>query len=50
MASIGNPRYLAVGLLSTAWLSIGAATAQADDSVTLDFVRHGESGDMTAVN
>ena len=45
-----NPRYLAVGLLSTALLSIGAATAQADDSVTLDFVRHGESGDMTAVN
>jgi hypothetical protein len=50
MASIRNPRYLAVGLLSTALLSIGAATAQADDSVTLDFVRHGESGDMTAVN
>jgi Histidine phosphatase superfamily (branch 1) len=50
MASMRNPRYLAVGLLSTALLSIGAATAQADDSVTLDFVRHGESGDMTAVN
>ncbi len=43
-------RYLALGLLSAALLSIGAATAQADDSVTLDFVRHGESGDMTAVN
>jgi hypothetical protein len=45
-----SPRYLAVGLLSTALLSIGAATAWADDSITLDFVRHGESGDMTAVN
>jgi hypothetical protein len=44
-----SPRYL-VGLLSTALLCIGAATARADDSITLDFVRHGESGDMTAVN
>lgn len=43
-------RYVAVGLLSTGLLSIGSAMAWADDSVTLDFVRHGESGDMTAVN
>jgi hypothetical protein len=50
MTTMRNPRYLTVGLLSTALLSIGAAAAQADDSVTLDFVRHGESGDMTAVN
>jgi hypothetical protein len=45
-----NPHYLAVGLLSVALLSIGAATARADDSITLDFIRHGESGDMTAIN
>jgi hypothetical protein len=44
------PRYTAVGLLSTALLSIGSAMAWADDSITLDFVRHGESGDMTVVN
>ena len=45
-----NSRYLAVGLLSTALLSIGSAMAWADGSITLDFVRHGESGDMTVVN
>jgi Histidine phosphatase superfamily (branch 1) len=46
-----NPRYLAVGLLSAAFLSIGSAMARADDgSIVLDFVRHGESGDMTVVN
>src|SRR3984893_2761009 len=45
-----NSRYLAVGLLSTALLSIGAAMAWADGSIVLDFVRHGESGDMTAIN
>src|SRR5271155_1345848 len=46
-----NPRYLAIGLLSTALLSIGSAMARADDgSIVLDFVRHGESGDMTVVN
>ena len=47
---IGNPRYLVVGLLSTAFLSCGSAVAWADDSVILDFIRHGESGDMTVVN
>jgi hypothetical protein len=32
-------------------MSIGSAMAWADDgSIVLDFVRHGESGDMTAVN
>jgi hypothetical protein len=46
-----NPRCLAFGLLSTALLSIGSAMARADDgSIVLDFVRHGESGDMTVVN
>jgi broad specificity phosphatase PhoE len=43
-------RYTALGLLSTALLSIGSPMAWADDSITLDFVRHGESGDMTAIN
>jgi hypothetical protein len=46
-----KPRCLAVGLLSTALLSTGSAMAWADDgSIVLDFVRHGESGDMTVVN
>jgi Histidine phosphatase superfamily (branch 1) len=46
-----NPRYLTVGLLSAAFLSMGSAMARADDgSIVLDFVRHGESGDMTVVN
>ena len=46
-----NPRCLTVGLMSAAFLSMGPATAWADDgSIVLDFVRHGESGDMTVVN
>ncbi len=46
-----TPRCLVVGLLSSALLSMGSATAWADDgSIVLDFVRHGESGDMTAIN
>ena len=46
-----NHRYLAFGLLSAAFLSIGPAMAWANDgSIVLDFVRHGESGDMTVVN
>jgi hypothetical protein len=46
-----NPRYVAVGLLAAAFLSMGSAMAWADDgSIVLDFVRHGESGDMTVVN
>ena len=44
-------RCLTVGLLSAAMLSTGPAVAWADDgSIVLDFVRHGESGDMTAIN
>jgi broad specificity phosphatase PhoE len=38
-------RYVAVGLLSTALLAIAAATAWAEESITLDFIRHGESID-----
>ncbi|MFZ3270932.1 MAG: histidine phosphatase family protein [Mycobacterium sp.] len=46
-----SPRYLAVGFLSATILSTGPAIAWADDgSIVLDFVRHGESGDMTAIN
>jgi broad specificity phosphatase PhoE len=46
-----HPRRLAGGLLLAATLSTGPATAWADDgSIVLDFVRHGESGDMTAIN
>jgi broad specificity phosphatase PhoE len=47
-----HPRWLAVGLLSAAALCTGPAVASADDegSIVLDFVRHGESGDMTAIN
>jgi Histidine phosphatase superfamily (branch 1) len=48
---VRNPRFLAVGLLAAAFLSMGSAMARADDgSIVLDFVRHGESGDMTVVN
>jgi hypothetical protein len=46
-----NPRYVVVGLLSAAFLSMGSAMAWADHgTVVLDFVRHGESGDMAVVN
>jgi Histidine phosphatase superfamily (branch 1) len=45
-----NPRCIVVGVLSAAFLSMGSAMAWADGSIVLDFVRHGESGDMTAVN
>jgi hypothetical protein len=39
-------RYIVVGLLSTAMMFIGSALAWADDeSIVLDFVRHGESVD-----
>jgi broad specificity phosphatase PhoE len=44
-------RLLTAGLLSAAMLSVGPAVAWADDgSIVLDFIRHGESGDMTAIN
>jgi hypothetical protein len=39
-------RYIAVGLLSTAMMSVGSAMAWADDgSIVLDLIRHGESID-----
>jgi hypothetical protein len=42
-------RYITVGLLSTALMSIGSAVAWADDgSIVLDLVRHGESVDNAA--
>ncbi len=43
-------RNVAVGLVSVGPLFLGSATAWADDSITLDFVRHGESGDMSVIN
>jgi broad specificity phosphatase PhoE len=44
-------RSLTVGLLAATLFSTAAAVARADDgSIVLDFVRHGESGDMTAIN
>src|ERR1700749_2937489 len=46
-----HPRCPPSGRVSAALLSMGSATAWADDgSIVLDFVRHGESGDMTAIN
>jgi broad specificity phosphatase PhoE len=42
---------LVVGLFSAAMLSAAPPAAWADDgSIVLDFVRHGESGDMAAIN
>ena len=41
-------RYISVGLLSTALLSVGSALAWADESIILDFVRHGQSVDNAA--
>jgi hypothetical protein len=42
-------RYVAVGVLSAAMMSIGSAIAWADDeSIILDLVRHGESVDNAA--
>jgi hypothetical protein len=42
-------RLMTVGLLSTALMSIGPALAWADDeSIVIDFVRHGQSLDTTA--
>jgi broad specificity phosphatase PhoE len=43
-------RHVAVGLLSAGPLFVGSATAWADDPITLDFVRHGEAGDMSVIN
>ncbi len=41
-------RYVAVGVLSTGLLFIGPALAWAEDSITLDFVRHAQSVDNQA--
>jgi Histidine phosphatase superfamily (branch 1) len=41
-------RFVTVGLLSTALMSIGSALAWADDSIVLDLVRHGQSVDNAA--
>ncbi|MEO8814987.1 MAG: histidine phosphatase family protein [Mycobacterium sp.] len=43
-------RYIAVALLATALLFFGAASAWAAESITLDFVRHGEAGDNLVIN
>jgi broad specificity phosphatase PhoE len=43
-------RGVVVGLLAAGPLLVASATARADESITLDFVRHGESGDMSVIN
>ena len=49
MSNRNRLRFATVGLLSTAMMSIGSAMAWADDeSILLDFVRHGESIDNSA--
>lgn len=49
MSSRNRLRFITVGLLSTALMSVGPAVAWADDeSIVLDFVRHGESIDNKA--
>ena len=49
MSNRNRLRFVTVGLLSTAMMSIGSAMAWADDeSILLDFVRHGESIDNAA--
>jgi Histidine phosphatase superfamily (branch 1) len=49
MSNRNRLRFVTVGLLSTALMSIGSALAWADDgSIVLDFVRHGQSVDNAA--
>ena len=49
MSNRNRLRFITVGLLSTALMSLGPALAWADDeSIVLDFVRHGESIDNNA--
>ena len=49
MSNRNRLRFLTVGLLSTAMMSVGSALAWADDgSIVLDFVRHGQSIDNAA--
>jgi hypothetical protein len=49
MSNRNRLRFITVGLLSTALMSVGSALAWADDgSIIIDFVRHGESIDNNA--
>ena len=48
MSNRNRLRFAAAGFLSTALMSIGPALAWADESVIIDFVRHGESIDNHA--
>ena len=49
MSNRNRLRFMTVGLLSTALMSIGPALSWADDgSIIIDFVRHGESIDNNA--
>jgi len=49
MSNRNRLRFITVGLLSTALMSVGSAVAWADDeSIIIDFVRHGESIDNNA--
>jgi hypothetical protein len=49
MSGRNRLRFVTVGLLSTALMSVGSALAWADDgSIILDFVRHGQSLDNAA--
>ena len=49
MSNRNRLRFMTVGLLSTALMSIGPALAWADDeSIIIDFVRHGQSIDNNA--
>jgi Histidine phosphatase superfamily (branch 1) len=49
MSNPNRLRFITVGLLSTALMSVGSAVAWADDeSIIIDFVRHGESIDNNA--
>jgi Histidine phosphatase superfamily (branch 1) len=49
MSNRNRLRFLTVGLLSMAMMSVGSALAWADDgSIVLDFVRHGQSIDNAA--
>jgi broad specificity phosphatase PhoE len=43
-------RLVGAGLLLAGPMCFASATARADGPITLDFVRHGESGDMSVIN
>lgn len=44
------PRALTGGALAAVLLFVGSGAAWAEDSITLDFVRHGEAGDNLVIN